>query len=229
MAPSNMRREVRLAGFGLHPRAQSSRMRARAQPPRPPLRRSFLHRRAHDAHLLPPGLSSPAGPGQERHILPDGRCRRSLRLPSLPALPTRDGPLLAGLAGITGNRASRRPLDPSRRTRRRGCRNAVRTTGDRLASSRSSLPQPYWREPAAGRPDDAHPESQAIARRNETADGRRRGPRRLLQPSPFQRRLRRSLRADADTDPADPFQASLTHEKGPTRVGPFRCSYAPTS
>ncbi len=73
----------------------------------PRFRRPLFHRREDDRHLLPTDLPGTHAAPRERDLLSDGRgCARS-RLPSLPALPARDGARSRRLARHLQHRVAR--------------------------------------------------------------------------------------------------------------------------
>ena len=112
---------------------------------RPALRRTVLHRRGDDRHLLPADLSGAEPARAERAVLRDSRWRSRCRVPALPSLPSRGCAGNAGLAGHIGYGIARSPADRRARPRRSPSRSLGLEPRHRIEASAPSVRRAHRR------------------------------------------------------------------------------------
>jgi hypothetical protein len=78
------------------------------------LRRTFLHGRENNPHLLQTGLLRAPGQARKREILPVGGSGGSSRISALPEVPTRNCSILSGLERFAYNSGASAPADNGR-------------------------------------------------------------------------------------------------------------------
>ena len=180
-------------------------LRARAPVARRALRRTLLHRRAHDADLLPAGLPGEAAARAQRRVLPHRGGRRRSRVPPLPALSPEAEPGHPRLVRRARDRRPRAAADRRRVARRRSRRSAgSRAARGHPAPSAAAVPAAPRRRAARGDPHPPRSHREASARRDRPRHGDDRVRRRLRQRAPLQRDVPRSLRPHAARAAARP-------------------------
>ena len=182
-----------------HGPARPRRLLPRPPDARPAFRRALVRGDHLHRHLLPAGLPGAHRQARELPLLRLGRGRPGGRLPSLLALPARDGSRPGLLARDLQHRVPRAGPDRRRRAgRRRGGRgSAGRAVGPGRAPAPAPVPAAPRRVPRRRRPDPARPLRQAAHPGDAHADDGGGAGRRLRQRPPVQRDVPRAFRPSA--------------------------------
>ena len=132
----------------------------------------------------------------KHRLSPKRRSGRSGGIPTVPAMPPRDGAIFPCLEGDFDHRGTRRPYD--RRRRGIGWRTSLRRNTRGTAGHVRTAPDPAIRSSLGshtirGGEDATRSTGQASARRNRFADDQDRNPGGLWEPTALQRRVRAGL------------------------------------